>query len=438
MKIQTKFAIYNALIKALIILGIGIVLPVIVEKVVYNHMDKRLQARTERVLKIIEKGGIKEIIMEQDCSFDSYNLLKEEFIAIRPLANKSEEPGITFRNEEWYIGGDYLNHRIARRSFYYDHQLYELNIGEGLTALKELHDTISKFTFLLLLVVILISVFLDIGFVRILLRPFYKIVEKKIRQPKEPAFFDFSRIKTSTYEFSELDQSINDLMKKINDAFLIEKEFIANVSHELLTPISILQNRFENILVSSNISDEIALKIVDSQKTLSRLSKIIKTLLLISKIENNQYLKNDHISVRNIMEEVIDEIEERISSRNISLKYHWEDDYKFNNCNQELFHTMLFNIINNAIKYNNEDGQILVHGFYKDNRYQLDISDTGIGIESDQIEFIFDRFKKLASKQADSFGLGLPIVKTIADFHRIEMKITSVPEQGTTFRLVFP
>ena len=438
MKIQTKFAIYGALIKAFIILGIGIILPIIVEKVVYIHMDKRLQARTERVLKIIEKGGIKEIIMEQDCSFDSYNLLKEEFIAIRPLANKSEEPGITFHNEEWFIGGDYLNHRIARRSFYYDHQLYEINIGEGLAALNELNATISKFTFLMLLVVVLISVFLDIAFVRILLRPFYRIVEKKIRQPKEPAFFDFTRIKTSTFEFSELDQSINDLMKKINDAFLIEKEFIANVSHELLTPISILQSRFENILGSGDVSNDVAIKIVDSQKTLSRLSKIIKTLLLISKIENNQYLREDTILIKNILEEVCDEIEDRMVSKGIVLKYALDSDFDFHNCNHELMHTLFFNIINNAIKYNKEGGCILLKGYWKDSHYNLDIIDNGIGIEAQYIETIFSRFKKLNHKHEDSYGLGLPIVRTIADFHRIEIKLLSKPNEGTTFRLIFP
>jgi len=438
LKIQTKFAIYGALIKAFIILGIGIILPIIVEKVVYIHMDKRLQARTERVLKIIEKGGIKEIIMEQDCSFDSYNLLKEEFIAIRPLANKSEEPGITFHNEEWFIGGDYLNHRIARRSFYYDHQLYEINIGEGLAALNELNATISKFTFLMLLVVVLISVFLDIAFVRILLRPFYRIVEKKIRQPKEPAFFDFTRIKTSTFEFSELDQSINDLMKKINDAFLIEKEFIANVSHELLTPISILQSRFENILGSGDVSNDVAIKIVDSQKILTRLSKIIKTLLLISKIENNQYLREDTILIKNILEDVCDEIEERMVSKGIVLKYALESDFDFHNCNHELMHTLFFNIINNAIKYNKEGGCILLKGYWKDSHYNLDIIDNGIGIEAQYIETIFSRFKKLNHKHVDSYGLGLPIVKTIADFHRIEIKLFSKPNEGMTFRLIFP
>ena len=58
--------------------------------------------------------------------------------------------------------------------------------------------------------------------------------------------------------------------------------------------------------------------------------------------------------------------------------------------------------------------------------------------EHDQLAFVFDRFKKLGNKHSDSFGLGLPIVKTIADFHRIEMKIESFPEQGTSFQLIFP
>lgn len=80
MKLQVKLAIYNALSKGIIIAAFGFLMPLIVEQVVYDHIDKRLIARSDRVLKIISKGGIHEIILEQDCSFESYNILKEEFV----------------------------------------------------------------------------------------------------------------------------------------------------------------------------------------------------------------------------------------------------------------------------------------------------------------------------------------------------------------------
>ncbi len=98
---------------------------------------------------------------------------------------------------------------------------------------------------------------------------------------------------------------------------------------------------------------------------------------------------------------------------------------------------MIFNLINNAIKYNKENGSIDITGKISGSDYVLEITDTGCGIDQNQIEPIFTRFKKLNKDDENSFGLGLPIVKTIADFHRIEISVQSVLNEGSTFRLIF-
>ncbi|MCX6275736.1 MAG: hypothetical protein NTV09_11075 [Bacteroidetes bacterium] len=85
MKLQFKLALYNALSKAIIIAAIGLILPVILKKVVYSHIDQRLNARVARMMLEVERGGIREIIMDQDCSFDDYNIFKEEYVSIKPL-----------------------------------------------------------------------------------------------------------------------------------------------------------------------------------------------------------------------------------------------------------------------------------------------------------------------------------------------------------------
>jgi hypothetical protein len=175
MKLQVKLAIYNALSKAVIIAAFGFLLPILVEQVVYDHIDRRLIARTDRVLKIISRGGLNEIIMEQDCSFESYNILKEEFVSIRPLANDIQAPETIIGNEKWDVGGEHLNHRIIRQAFVFDNQLYELRIGEGLGTIDQLKSTIEQFTLWLMIIVTFISVFIDIGFVRLMMKPFNRI-----------------------------------------------------------------------------------------------------------------------------------------------------------------------------------------------------------------------------------------------------------------------
>jgi two-component system sensor histidine kinase ArlS len=100
---------------------------------------------------------------------------------------------------------------------------------------------------------------------------------------------------------------------------------------------------------------------------------------------------------------------------------------------------MFFNIINNAIKYNHENGEIKVVATHENNIFMVRIIDTGIGISADDLPFIFNRFKKFRqSMQQDSFGLGLPIVKSIAGFHQIKIEVLSEKDKGSTFKLVFP
>ena len=168
--LQVKFAIYNAISKSFIILAFMALLPLIIEKIVYDHIDKRLQARSEKVLKIIHKGGIDDIVLEQDCSFESYSILKEEFVAIYPITNLSDTiNGISIANESRNIEGEQLVHRILTLSFIYDNQNYKLEIGEGISSIEQLKLTIKKFSLWMMLGVILISIFLDFAFVRIAL-----------------------------------------------------------------------------------------------------------------------------------------------------------------------------------------------------------------------------------------------------------------------------
>ncbi len=440
MKIQLKLVIYNAFSKALIIAAFGLLLPIFVQKVVYTHTDNRLEARKDLILEKIKRGGLDQALLEEDCSFDDYNIFKEEFVSIQPLTiNPDSVPASSLSNEVWNIeGNNPREHRVIRQPFLYDNQWYELNIGEGLSTIDTLKKTIITFTLLTMIIVILISVFVDIGFVRMVLKPFNKIVSTKLKAVKDPSAFDYTPVHSSTYEFRYMDESINELMKKTKEAFAIEREFISNVSHELLTPISILQNRLENLVADSNTPHEVSLKIIESQKTLSRLSRIIKALLLISKIENEQYLKNDSVEIGSLVDEVLSEIEERLQQKNIQVKKLIYDDFFFSPCNKSLIHTLLFNLINNAIKYNKEDGTITLTGRIKEQKYILEIADTGIGIDNIQLSKIFDRFRKLHTGDETSYGLGLAIVKTITNFHKLTIDVHSELNKGSSFVIGFP
>src|SRR5207302_3160860 len=134
----------------------------------------------------------------------------------------------------------------------------------------------------------------------------------------------------------------------------------------------------------------------------------------ISKIENDQFLKNESVKIVELLDEVLEEIEERLQQRNIQLVKQFYDDLQYTPCNRTLLFTLFFNIINNAIKYNKEGGSIIVTTQKTETNFIVEIKDTGIGIEESQVKNIFDRFKRLNQSSAEGYGLGLPIVKTIA------------------------
>jgi signal transduction histidine kinase len=248
----------------------------------------------------------------------------------------------------------------------------------------------------------------------------------------------FHPVKTSTSEFKYLDDSINELMRKTRDAFLIEKEFIANVAHELLTPISILQNRFENMLVSHELGEQVEEKVMESLKTLKRLSKIIKALLMISKIENDQFLKQDSVGLDALIDEVCEELEDLISEKQIVLIKSMEPVAPLKAVNRSLLFNMFFNLVNNAIRYNNIGGNIYIRGERLADGYRLQIQDTGIGMDASQINNIFDRFKRFNPADEQGYGLGLPIVKTVSDFHGFTISMESKPMKGATVTVLIP
>ena len=439
MKLQIKLVLYNAISKALIISALAVVIPMLIQKIVYNHLDKRLNARHEKMMRMIKIGGLNEIALDQDCSFDSYNIFKEEFVSISPLAALPNNFGTTsILNSERVVDNQLLKHRVLSQAFLYDNQLYKIEIGEGLTSAEELGNTIRNFTLKIMLAVVLLSIFVDLGFAQILLRPFYKVVNEKLKNVKHPTSVNLTPVATNTFEFAYLDRSINEMMSQIHAAFQLEREFITNVSHELLTPISILQNRVENMINDPQVPEEVVNKLAESQKTLSRLARVIKALLYISRIENEQYIKNESAELDTLVGDVLEETDVLIQDKNIHLEKNEIEPFVFSPCNKSLLHTLVFNLISNAIKYNRPNGSITVTGKNKENLYHLRITDTGIGMPADQLPHIFDRFKRLRPDDEMGFGLGLPIVRSIAEFHQIKIEASSEYGKGTTFDLYFP
>lgn len=435
MKLHSKFAVYNTLSKIVIILVFVIIMPVVIKEVAIINTDRQLQEKKEQVLLILENEGISSFIEEGSTDgYGSYNLLKEEFISLEETSSTPHLDEI--ENSPRLVDEEVVNYRVLSYTFTAGGKQYLLEVARSLSTIQEIESTLRRFALITLVIISFITILIDIAFTKYLLRPLKAIITK-LRATKDPSSFTFKSVATTTTDFQYLDESIHDMMDRIEDVFLKERQFISNVSHELLTPISIIQGKLENLLGNEDLSEDAALRLVDAQKTITRLKNVIRALLLISKIENDQYVLQDSVPVVSLIDEVTREIDERLEAKEIVLNRECIQEYTLHQCNASLLHTMLFNLINNAIKYNREGGSINIRGYHTEDGYTLQIQDTGVGIAPENISLVFNRFKRLHKTDNESFGLGLPIVQTIADLHYIKIDVSSVPGKGSTFSLTF-
>ena len=438
MKIKHQLAIFNALTRFLIIVALWMALPVLIEKVVSKNINESLQEKKSKFIQHLDKQEINDFITGKDSSetYASFSTLHSEFLELSALPGKKVTKKTEYITEPRIIEDEENDFRILQYQFLYDDTPYQLEIGRSLGEIKELVFTIRLFVLVLLVLILLISFLLDTFYIEYLFKPFYQIIDKKIRRVNEPETFDHTPINTHSADFHELDSVLNQMMNRIGELFKKEKQFIANVSHELLTPIALLKNKFENLLQNDSLDDIAVDKIVGALRTLDMLKKIINNLLLISRIENNQYEANESIDLKELLDDLNQDLKDRMDEKALTAEIQLRQNFKFIG-NKTLIHILLYNLMINAIKYNKNKGSISIKGGFSNLNYILTIADTGIGMAENKLDQIFSRFNRINSDE-EGQGLGLAIVDSIVHFHHIEIKVTSTPLKGTTFTLIFP
>ena len=209
-------------------------------------------------------------------------------------------------------------------------------------------------------------------------------------------------------EFQELNTSLTKLTDKINSDYKNLKEFTENASHEMQTPLAIMQSKSETLLQSDNLKPEQIQQIKAIYQSTQRLSKLNKTLLLLAKIENRQFKDMQTIKVNDVIEKHLEIFEEFIENKNITVEEKSTMEVEIQG-NPQLFDMVVSNLIGNAIKHNVMNGSIEI----LTSKLFISISNTGPAPKMESSS-LFERFKK-ESKSSSSFGLGLAIVKKVCD-----------------------
>jgi len=437
MRLELKLALIGAISKIVIFILLFILMQQVIDNQAVKHTDRDLIKMKDKTLSIVDKIGINSFLnIERDSVYASYNMLKDEYISIDIDASRNGDK-LVFSNEAREIEDEEFDFRILNYRFEINNQHYVLEIGKSVQLINSLNKMIKNISISIILLVLLITILVDIGINKYLLTPLNKMILGKLKTITDPETFDFSDLTSSTSDFVSLNNALNELMHKVSESLKNQQRFTANVSHELFTPISVMQSKLENLLLSNDLPEHFITDILEQQEHLNRLQQIIKALLLIARIENDQFAKDETLNLRELIEEIILNIEDRAQMRNITIENMIPAGLIVGKVNKSLVYILLFNLISNAIKYNKDNGEIKVSCFKTGQNFNIEITDSGIGIEQDQIPKIFDRFKRADPLTGEGYGLGLSIVKSIVLFHQGSIDARSKLGLGTTFKVQF-
>lgn len=272
--------------------------------------------------------------------------------------------------------------------------------------------------------VIVLEAFLFLAFVAILAllnnqvskriwRPFYRILEiintYKVDRAEHLIF-----AKSSITEFNELSVAIEKMTTKINKEFNNQKEFTENASHEIQTPLAIIKNKLELLLQNSGLNEEQLKLIITANAAANRLSRLNEALIILSKIENQQFHVVQNLCINTLIDNHIANLGELIQIKEIKVRKLYQETL-YAKMNPFLADILFENLIVNAIKHNHNQGFISITL----GQHLLIISNSG-NKPLNGTEKLFQRFVK-GNQKSQSLGLGLPIVKAICDTYMIQI-----------------
>ncbi|HAD54484.1 MAG TPA: sensor histidine kinase [Lachnospiraceae bacterium] len=265
------------------------------------------------------------------------------------------------------------------------------------------------------------------------IREFSDKIEKVQAQNLADSRIEENQVK----ELNQLSVSYNRMLERLSDAFEIQRQFTANAAHELRTPLALMQVQLDLYHSNShpgNDADTVQMiKMVTEQN--DRLNKMVKTLLDMSELQTVG--RDDEIVLDALVDEVLEDLEPLAEGKNIRLIGKCKDITMVGS--DILIYRLVYNLVENAIKYNHSGGQVTVTADRKEKHVYLSVEDTGTGIPEELKERVFEPFfrvDKSRSRELGGVGLGLALVREIVRVHDGSITVKSNPSGGTIFEVV--
>ena len=265
------------------------------------------------------------------------------------------------------------------------------------------------------------------------IREFSDKIEKVQAQNLADSRIEENQVK----ELNQLSVSYNRMLERLSAAFEIQRQFTANAAHELRTPLALMQVQLDLYHSNShpdNDADTVQMiKMVTEQN--DRLNKMVKTLLDMSELQTVG--RDDEIILDALVDEVLEDLEPLAEGKNIRLIGKCKDITMVGS--DILIYRLIYNLVENAIKYNHSGGQVIVTADRKEKHVYLSVKDTGTGIPEELKERVFEPFfrvDKSRSRELGGVGLGLALVREIVRVHDGSITVKSNPSGGTIFEVV--
>ena len=262
---------------------------------------------------------------------------------------------------------------------------------------------------------------------------------KKIEEVQAQNLSD-SRIEENKFsELNQLSVSYNKMLERLSEAFKLQRQFTANASHELRTPLAVMQLQIDLYNSSKHPNND-----TSAQQTISmiteqteRLSKMVRTLLDMSELQT--IARDEEIAISALVEEVLADLEPLAQEKGINLIEKCDNVLLMGS--DILIYRLVYNLVENAIKYNFSGGTVTVNATQQNSQLHLTVEDTGNGIPEELKERIFEPFFRLdksRSRELGGVGLGLALVREIVRVHNGSILVKNNANSGTTFEVIFP
>ena len=384
----------------------------------YMNMEKEIKSSIDEGLRNYKRLIIQNAHKDPSILHKTY--FDESFFTIQKI---DEKTGLTFVNQyldtilymqEYNDPTPELEEvRMLITAFEFEEEYYMLKVANAMVDKEDMIAAFFKNTIWLYVSLAIGILLINNIVLKRLWKPFYDLLFQ-IKDYRLDSTQKLPKIQTRTKEFADLKNALNTLLVDSKILYEQQKQFIGNASHELQTPLAISINKIELLLENKDLTQEQATTIAEVYDITQRMVRLNKSLLLLSKIENKQFLNNQEISLHEVILQSIDELEDFATFKNVEIRV--EKSYTTRlTINPTLAHILISNLIRNSIFHNIENGVVRITM----DKNNFKICNTGVEHALDK-DKIFTQFYK-SHTSSKGTGLGLAIVRAITDLYEYSL-----------------